>query len=200
MKFLRASTIMTTAFAIILSIVGIPGPALSQDGNYDYNFEPYNHLHYYEDEILSDRELRTRIMTALFMSSFVEDSRIDVSVDKGIATLSGIVENRKAMIDAEITAYDAGAWRVHNQLREPGMRDRSWSSRRDFELKEKIKDELTYSLFVNEDQINVNVQNGVATLYGGVENREEIADAIDNAYEAGAERVKSRLWIDPDLF
>lgn len=200
MKLLRASTFFSTTLAIILSIGGIPGPALSQEKNYDYNFEPYNHPHYYEDEVLSDRELRTRIKTALFMSSFVEDSRIDVLVDKGIATLSGTVENRKAMIDAEITAYDAGAWRVRNQLREPDLEDRSWSDRRDFELKEKIEDELAFSLFVDEDQITVSVRNGVATLYGGVENREEITHAIDNAYEAGAERVKSRLWIDPDLF
>jgi hypothetical protein len=32
-----------------------------------------------------------------------------------------------------------------------------------------------------------------------VENQGEMADAVENAYEAGAKNVRNRLWIDPTL-
>jgi osmotically-inducible protein OsmY len=138
-------------------------------------------------------------MRDLEMSPFVDEDIIHVSVNKNIATLSGRVEDRSAMIDAVGIAYDAGAMRVRNELRQKEMDERPWEKMRDAELKKEIQDELWWSPFVNGDRIRVTVQDGVATLHGTVEKQGEIADAVENAYEAGAKRVKSRLWVNPDL-
>ncbi len=204
-------TLMSTAMTLALvSSGGLSSPAHSveydpnENGLYHNYFDPYydgynDEYGYDADEyIQTDSELRKVIVRDLRMSPFVDGERIRISVENGIATLSGSVEDRSALMDAEEIAYDAGAWRVRNRLRalEPG--DRPWVDMRDRELKKEIEDEFTMSPFVNEDRIRVRVHNGVATLDGRVENKGEIADAVENAYEAGAKRVKSRLMVDRD--
>lgn len=205
--------------ALVVSIGGTPGIVQGQTDRtgYDENElfqEPYPYFEYIydsddrtfrEDDRLRDdarrrdHELREDIIYDLSISPFVEGENITVSVNHGIATLAGRVEDRSAMIDAVEIAYDAGAMRVRNQLHPQELEDRPWAEMRDRELKEKIEEELWWSPFVNEEQISVRVQDGVAILHGTVENRGEIADAVENAYEAGAKRVISRLWVNPDL-
>jgi len=178
-----------------------PGPFYDS-----YYYDPYNSrygTHYdpcYDDvDQLTDTRLRHCIKRDLVGSPFVDSEDVRVSVDNGTATLSGRVEDRSAMIDAVEIAYDAGASKVQNKLRPRERESRPWADMRDSELKAEIEDELDFSPFVNADQIRVKVRNGVATLYGGVENEGEIADAVENAYEAGAKRVRSKLWVDQEL-
>ncbi len=208
MKLLTNFQRLSMAFAFLMCVGGAPGLAQSQvvyddyDPYYDYDDyygSDYDYGYDYDDYILTDSELRKRIKLNLAMSPFVDGEDVRISVDHGVATLSGSVEDRSAMIDAGELAYDAGAWKVRNKLSQREMGERPWADMRDRELKQEIRDELESSPFVNSDRISVIVTNGVATLYGGVENKGEIADAVENAYEAGAKRVKSRLWVDPDL-
>ncbi len=220
MKLLTYFQRLFMAFAFLMSVGAAPGVAQSQvvyddyDMNpyyeYDpyYNYDPYYDDYYgydydygynYDDYVLTDSEIRQRIKLNLAMSPFVDGEDVRISVDHGVATLSGTVEDRSAMIDAGELAYDAGAWKVRNKLSQRERGERPWADMRDRELRKEIEDELWSSPFVNSDQISVTVNNGIATLYGGVENKGEIADAVENAYEAGAKRVKSRLWVDPDL-
>lgn len=70
------------------------------------------------------------------------------------------------------------------------------SSREDRELERDIKSELAWSPFVDADRVGVSVRNGVAYLFGTVEDREEMQAAIENAFEAGADRVDNRLMIE----
>jgi osmotically-inducible protein OsmY len=210
MKLLTTFQRLSTVSVFLLCVGGVPGLAQSQalydDGYYGYNDygygydDGYNDYGYgYDDGVLTDSELRRRIQSNLAMSPFVDGEDVQISVDNRVATLSGTVEDRSAMIDAVELAYDAGARKVRNKLSQSGRDDRPWADMGDSELKEEIRDELDSSPFVNAEQISVSVRNGVATLSGGVENKGEIADAVENAYEAGAKRVKSRLWVDPDL-
>lgn len=211
MKLLTTFQRLSTVSVFLLFVGGVPGLAQSQplydDYGYGYGYDPYYDGYYgyneygygYDDGVLTDSELRRRIHLNLAMSPFVDGEDVRISVDNRVATLSGTVEDRSAMIDAVELAYDAGARKVRNKLSQRERGDRPWADMRDSELKEEIRDELASSPFVNADQISVSVRNGVATLSGGVENKGEIADAVENAYEAGAKRVKSRLWVDPDL-
>lgn len=178
------------------------------DPSYDPQFDSYAYDPYWNNELglenedltLTDDELRRRIKGDLYMSPFVHEQHVHVAVQHGVATLDGSVEDRSAMVDAVEIAYEAGAWKVRNRLRLRESGNPQWAVElSDMELKKEIMNELAMSPFVNSDQITVTVRNGVATLTGGVENRGEIADAVENAYEAGAKRVKSELWIDPDL-
>lgn len=208
MKLFTSFTLPALALAFMM--VGGP-PVLAQTQNdidqeyenfYDPFYDPYFDTNggYNDDDILTDRELRAEIMQDLEMSPFVDERNIRVSVDRNIATLSGTVEDRSAMIDAVEIAYDAGAMRVRNELNQQRrMDERPWAEMRDRELKAAIEDELWWSPFVNDERIRVDVQDGVAVLHGTVENKDEIADAVENAYDAGAKRVRSRLWVNPDL-
>ena len=220
MNLLHAFHRTSIAIAFLMSVGGAPGLAQSQvvyddyDVNPYYEYDPYydydpylddrfgydyDYGYDYDDYVLTDSELRQRIKLNFAMSPFVDDDDVRISVDHGIVTLSGTVEDRSAMIDAQEIAYDSGAWKVRNKLFQRETDQRPWADMEDRELKKEIEDELWSSPFVNSDNISVGVKNGVATLYGGVENKGEIADAVENAYEAGAKRVKSRLWVDPDL-
>ena len=58
-----------------------------------------------------------------------------------------------------------------------------------------VQEELSWSPFVDSDPIRVESKNGVVTLKGTVENRSEMAAAVENAYEAGARRVNNQLHI-----
>ena len=68
-----------------------------------------------------------------------------------------------------------------------------WLSKSDAQLKEDVKSELFWSPFVDSDDINVSVKNGEVTLKGSVEDQSAVDDAIENAYEAGAKNVISKL-------
>lgn len=73
--------------------------------------------------------------------------------------------------------------------------DRRREGMSDRELEKAVRSELSWSPFVDEDPIRVNVRQGVVTLQGSVEDPSEMAAAVDNAYEAGARRVINQLRI-----
>lgn len=148
--------------------------------------------------VLSDEELEYRIQRRLEVSPY-GNGDITVQVDKGETILSGYAKDRDAIVDVVEIAYDSGATNVKNQIR---MRDQLDHPRRkitDQKLKEAVEAELYWSPFVNSVPIRVEAQNGIVTLSGRVENRGEIVDAVENAYEAGAKNVRICLWIDPTL-
>jgi hypothetical protein len=71
--------------------------------------------------------------------------------------------------------------------------DPPWPWKSDRVLKADVQNHLQVNPFVNVEDIDVSVKDGVVTLKGGVHDREEISDAIATAYEAGAKNVVSRL-------
>ena len=87
----------------------------------------------------------------------------------------------------------SGATNVKNHLRIRELRDRPWKELTDRELKEAVEDELYWSPFVNSVQIRVQVRNGIVTQSGRVETHGEIADAVENASEAGAKKFRSLM-------
>ncbi len=121
--------------------------------------------------------------------------RVQVSVENGVATLSGMVLNRDAMVEAVEDAYEGGARKVRNELRIFRYDERPWGELSDRSLAKAVREELTWSPYVDEDPIRVNARRGVVTLQGTVKNRSEMAAAVENAYEAGARRVNNQLRI-----
>jgi HSP20 family molecular chaperone IbpA len=72
----------------------------------------------------------------------------------------------------------------------------TWNWKSDKEISENVKDQLFWSPFVDEDQVNVSVLNGVVTLTGNVETLSERLAAEENAYEGGAKKVKNNLTVN----
>lgn len=66
----------------------------------------------------------------------------------------------------------------------------------DEQIKEEIIHELSWSPFVNEDNIEVSVNNGNVTLTGSVETRTEKKYAEINAIEGGAFTVQNHLVVE----
>lgn len=74
--------------------------------------------------------------------------------------------------------------------------DPYYTVKTDAEIKDDIQDELWWSPFVDEDEVNVGVKAGVATLTGEVDTWSERNAAVDNAYEGGAIRVINKLTVE----
>jgi len=64
----------------------------------------------------TDWEIKEDIESELFWSPFVDSDQIHVSVEDGIATLTGTVENLRERGAASDNAYDGGAKEVYNYL------------------------------------------------------------------------------------
>jgi osmotically-inducible protein OsmY len=65
----------------------------------------------------------------------------------------------------------------------------------DDRIKEDIESQLFWSVFVSGGNIEVSVEDGVATLTGSVYSWQELKAAIENAFDGGAVAVKSNLAI-----
>jgi osmotically-inducible protein OsmY len=72
------------------------------------------------------------------------------------------------------------------------------TTRSDTEIWEDIRDELWWSPFVDDDEVDVRVDEGTATLTGTVDSMAECQAATENAYEGGAVHVVNKLQIADD--
>lgn len=178
--------------------------SLFHEKTYDYGKAPYfdevlpDQYPYQKDLALSDEKVKERIKRRVEKSLFLDGEGIRVEVKDGTAVLSGFVEDRRDMGQAIKIAYQSGAEKVLNGLRLL-ERAQPWKEMTDPGLKEAVERELFWSPFVNADPIRVEVRNGVVTLSGRSENRKEMANAVKNAYDAGAKLVRNKLWIDSSL-
>ncbi len=66
----------------------------------------------------------------------------------------------------------------------------------DLQIKENIENELWWSPFVSEDDLEVEVSRGIATLSGSVDSWMEEQNAIENGYEGGAISVVDNITIN----
>ncbi len=139
----------------------------------------------------SDEQLRRDILNELGEGT----ERVQVGVDHGVATLTGMVADREAMVSAIDDAYEAGARKVKNQMEMFRNEERPWADMTDRSLARAVQSELSWSPYVDRDPIRVSANRGVVTLKGTVEDSDEMSAAVENAYEAGARRVKNKLRI-----
>ncbi|ALA58993.1 BON domain-containing protein [Nitrospira moscoviensis] len=67
------------------------------------------------------------------------------------------------------------------------------ASKSDQQLKRDVENELMWSPSVDPDKVSVSVRDGIVTLNGQVDKPEQIDSVIENAYDAGARQVISKL-------
>ncbi len=156
------------------------------------------------------------VENALLRDPYVDRYDIDVDVHDGVVYLDGNVTNGYEHARAEDLASGVrGVTDVVNRLRagsgivtyDPFVdpwyyRAITWydASERhslvdDAVLKAEIEDELFWSPFVDSDDVEVTVEDGVATLRGTVDSWMERGVARDNAFEGGATHVRNRLAV-----
>ena len=178
-----------------------------------------NNLKVRPDGEISPMEAQKNAQMAIKRDVDLQSSAIEVKVNKQTATLEGQVENDYESNKAEdIVANIEGIVEVNNKLEvevpgniyyyhpftyadvypSPYTRTESYyrTSLTDSQILDNINSELWWSPFVNADQVNVEVENGVALLTGTVDSWRERASAVENAREGGARDVIDRLDVD----
>lgn len=125
----------------------------------------------------SDEEIKKAVKDALLFDPRVLSFNPTVTVNNGIVTLTGTVDNLKAKRAAEQDAKNTvGVWRVKNHLRvrmdNPPSNDK---------LEQNVKDALTRDPYVDRYQIAVTAIDGVIYLNGTVDSYYEKSHAEDVA-------------------
>jgi osmotically-inducible protein OsmY len=151
-----------------------------------------NHLKVRPAGQFTDEKIRWDVLRVLENDPWLEVNDISVRVFNRKAYLSGSVDSRAELERAaEIVARVPGVAAIQNNLNPPVVRH----SRDDLELQQDIEERLAWSAFVNAEAVEVDVQNGVVTLSGTVEDFSEWRAAASNAIEAGAESVINHLKV-----
>ncbi|MEZ5066876.1 MAG: BON domain-containing protein [bacterium] len=159
--------------------------------------------------------LESEILAALRRDPWVSPFDVRVDVTAGVARLSGRVDTYLARARAdEVTARVPGVIDVLNALEvdtratafdpyvdswPPTYPDwyapepQAWKS--DAQITEDIENQLWWSPFVSDHDVDVVVTDGVATLTGTVNTWVAWDTAQDEAYDAGATLVMNRLQV-----
>jgi osmotically-inducible protein OsmY len=141
-----------------------------------------------------DGELAGRVEAALRADPWEQRHEFRVSVDRGRVTLEGRVDSSFDERRAEAIASGVeGVKDVTNRVEVAEQRRRL----SDAELQAQIRDELFWDARVDEAHVRVEVEDGVATLSGWVDDWRERGHAADNALQGGAIRVRNHLDVEP---
>lgn len=170
------------------------------------------------DDQIGDETIEQNVRDALKRDAFVEKFDITVDAINGVVDLYGEVDSyfEKSRAD-EVASRVNGVLSVDNNLvvdddlyvydpylDEPYVYDYDWYDyepdytlrRSDANIKEEIEDELWWSPFVDSDDIDISVTNGVATLTGTADSYSERRIAAENALEGGAVQVHNEIEVN----
>lgn len=115
----------------------------------------------------TDTQLQQDVIAELKWEPSINDTQIGVSVDKGIVTLNGHVDNFAEKWDAERAAqrvYGVKALAVEIEVKL-----QSSSKRDDADIARTIENILEWTMYVPKSAIKVMVENGWVTLTGQVD-------------------------------
>lgn len=141
----------------------------------------------------TDEDMRRATESAMRTNPRVNSSKINTTVENGVATLTGMVSNMQAKRAAEKEAQDIlGVWRVRNFLRV-----RPTLVRTDAAISQDIREALHRSPHLDGYDIAINVSNGMASLTGEVDSRFQKSEAEELAAGVpGVVAIRNRLEVD----
>lgn len=174
-----------------------------------------NRLKVRPSEVWADTAIAAGIRDAMRRDPLIEKDEITVSVVGGVANLYGTVDSyfEKGHAD-DIASTAKGVVDVNNQLKvfdtdpltyEPYLGDYDFyeydwydyepqaTFSEDGRIAAQIEAEMYWSPFVDEEEVIVTVEDGVATLSGTVDSHSEVDAAVESAWEGGA------IWVDNGL-
>ena len=152
----------------------------------------------------SDYEIKKDVESRLKWDKWIEHALIDVKVNNGEVSLSGTVgtpqQRRRARSDAWVTGVDKveDSLKVRTWARSSLERTSPVGLRSDAEIAKAVKDAFVYDPRVVSFNIDVEVDYGVVTLSGIVEDLAAKRAAKETAQNTvGALRVKNHLKVRP---
>jgi len=152
-----------------------------------------------------DSEIKADIQQALDWDVLVDNGLIDVAVEDGHVTLTGTVgsaaEKRQAEFDAWVTGVedvDASGLDVERWARDDDLRDEKYADRSDPDIEDAVEDAFLYDPRVAGFALDADVDNGIATVRGVVDNlRAKRAAAADARNTVGVVAVENRVKVRP---
>ncbi len=174
-----------------------------------------NQLEVVPEFIPEDLKLKADVTKAFSRNPIVEKWQLDVRADSGIVYLNGTVDTYFEKSQAENVASKVkGVVGVRNNLKVNDLDNIGYTSyygwnsyfppyhidveqrkKPDAKIEEDIESQLWWSPYVNEDEVQVSVDDGTATLEGIVDTRREKLYAEINAIEGGATKVENDLIV-----
>jgi len=139
-----------------------------------------------------NEELENRVAEALLENPYVERFDLDISASYGTVYLSGEVNTSWEKTLAERVAEGVkGTVAVVNNI----DYEHEWVWKPDYQIRQEVNDQIWWSPFVDSDDINVSVNNGIVTLTGTADTFGERQSAEDNAFEGGAKEVVNNIQV-----
>lgn len=124
----------------------------------------------------------------------LKDNRIEVTVNKGIATLKGMVDTDAEKAEAARLASVNGITGIDNRL-EVGSASLNQAVS-DSALTASIKEKLEANEMNRFDGVAVRSHNGVVTLTGSVQSEQAMKKVLDIAHDAdGVTQVENNLTV-----
>lgn len=141
---------------------------------------------------LDDSEIHAAILSELAADDGVSARDIDVTVDDGIVELSGVVDNLLAHDRAPLIASMVKG--VRSVVNRTAVRP---TAKTDQELRNDVEASLRYDPTTESYEIDVDVDEGKATLTGAVDSwaERDLADKVASSV-AGVEEVRNRIAVD----
>lgn len=140
----------------------------------------------------TDYNLRTNIEGILLLNSSIDSSEIDVNVQDRVATLEGSVDSYWKKLKAEELTFDVtGIMGVNNLLSVVPSQDVL-----DKTIAEDIIKAFNRNVFIDVNDVDVQVEDGMVTLFGTVQDWSAQQAALNIAkYTSGVRDVKNDLTI-----
>ncbi len=166
------------------------------------------------ERLSPDATIRQTILDALTRNPYLREVEFRVNVQNGRATLYGSVDNHFEQEQAgEVAAGINGVGEVENRVdvpapadyhgllslfRGPGASHPAASANPDYALTERIRMRYFWSVGLHDQEVQVVVENGRATLTGSVDTWHDRKQAALDAYEVGARDVNNHLRVTSD--
>ena len=146
----------------------------------------------------SDNQLQIDVLEELKWEPGVDHERIGIAVDKGVVTLSGILDSYSEKILAEQTARRVKGVRAIAE--ELTVRYPSEAKTGDPEIARRVADVLDWDPLVPSDKISVTVEDGVVRLKGDVEwNYQKDLAFKDASKISGVIRIDNWINVKPTI-
>ena len=141
----------------------------------------------------SDQQIDEMIRNVFYRDVELNPLDIHILVDDNHVILSGTVEKEGQKVRAEnIVSQIEGVLTVENQV----LVKVTSIPTSDEGILEAINDNLFWSPYIDSDSLTVTVTAGRAYVKGAVVNRFAARMAVQNAFDAGARTVRTRLALD----
>jgi len=141
---------------------------------------------------ISDRDIEQNLNDAFRRDAIVERHELSPVVRNQKVYLYGNVDSYFEKFHAEDVATRInGVAVVSNQISVNG----EFQDKSDLVIKNQIESELWWDWYIEEENVTVAVDDGMAVLSGTVKNNLARDDAIEDAFDGGAEVVESQLKI-----